>query len=544
MAKYFLATIVFFLAGMLLMPPTASAAFNELTFDANFYVYLWGIPLTLTVSAGGAVESMTVNSGNVVFEMDLGSSVTIISNDRRTLTNTLGAGTVCAETYSQVTLTATADNQTVTVTPTDTCGGGGGGGGGGAAPPTDTTSPSISDITALVNSTSTTISWTTSEPSLSWVVCGTSTSYGLEEKDSSYKTSHSLTLANLSSSTVYHYQVKSQDSTGNVGSYTDKTFTTLAQKELVVGEAAVSTSTGGTAKATTDQGTTASLEMPASAVTAESQLTITPTQTTAESVVTEVAAVPSEQSIVGSYVYSFTVESAGETVSIFEQEVTVTLTYTDAQVSGLNEASLTIYYYDESLSQWLALTSTVDAENNTVSATTAHFTIFALMGEEEEEEEVITKPISEMTIAELKAEIARIAALIAQLQVQLVEVFGGGAIEGIPAGFSFEKNLQFGMVDNDIKYLQIVLNSAADTSLADEGVGSPGHETNYFGSLTKVAVIKFQEKYTQDTLTPWGLTQGTGFAGATTREKLNELLSESYCLIKSLTLSLQAARGK
>jgi len=151
------------------------------------------------------------------------------------------------------------------------------------------------------------------------------------------------------------------------------------------------------------------------------------------------------------------------------------------------------------------------------------------MGSEEDvedivEEETVTTPILEMTIAELKAEIVRIAGLIAQLQAQLNELLGV-SVEGCTIS-SFDRKLTYKMTGDDVKCLQIVLNSDPDTRLCDECVGSPGNETTYFGSLTKAAVIKFQDKYASEVLTPWGLSNGTGLVGSTTREKLNELLTE------------------
>ncbi|MFP4539625.1 MAG: hypothetical protein ACLFNN_01650 [Candidatus Paceibacterota bacterium] len=89
------------------------------------------------------------------------------------------------------------------------------------------------------------------------------------------------------------------------------------------------------------------------------------------------------------------------------------------------------------------------------------------------------------------------------------------------------RSLSLGDSGSDVKKLQIFLNSDSETQLANSGLGSSGQETEYFGPLTKNAVISFQEKHASDVLRPLGLSRGTGYFGPSTKAKVKELTKRS-----------------
>src|SRR3989344_1736012 len=98
------------------------------------------------------------------------------------------------------------------------------------------------------------------------------------------------------------------------------------------------------------------------------------------------------------------------------------------------------------------------------------------------------------------------------------------AQSGVLTNKPYYKNLKLCDSAAVVNKLQQFLNQNHSPRLGSTGAGSPGNETNYFGPLTKNAVIRFQELYKNEVLTPIGLLRGTGYVGAMTRNKLNNVI--------------------
>jgi hypothetical protein len=67
----------------------------------------------------------------------------------------------------------------------------------------------------------------------------------------------------------------------------------------------------------------------------------------------------------------------------------------------------------------------------------------------------------------------------------------------------------------EVKDLQILLNTTKDAQVAVSGPGSPGLETNFFGPLTRDAVLRFQASKTS--------LEATGVVDENTQSAINSL---------------------
>jgi len=84
------------------------------------------------------------------------------------------------------------------------------------------------------------------------------------------------------------------------------------------------------------------------------------------------------------------------------------------------------------------------------------------------------------------------------------------------ATFQLKSNLRLGSKGSEVQELQKCLAKFPD-------VYPEGEITGFFGQLTKLAVIRFQEKYKEEILAPFNLEKGTGEVKSKTRAKLNEV---------------------
>ncbi|MES2470778.1 MAG: fibronectin type III domain-containing protein [Patescibacteria group bacterium] len=145
----------------------------------------------------------------------------------------------------------------------------------------DVAPPVLSSIATSTTNTTATITWTTVEAASSTINYGATTAYGSASSTAGFNTVHSVTLTGLTPSTVYHFQISSSDSAGNLATSSDRTFTTATPDLTAPVISSIVTSTTNTAATitwTTDDLSDTQVEYgPTSSYTASTTLVTTAT---------------------------------------------------------------------------------------------------------------------------------------------------------------------------------------------------------------------------------------------------------------------------
>jgi len=119
---------------------------------------------------------------------------------------------------------------------------------------------------------------------------------------------------------------------------------------------------------------------------------------------------------------------------------------------------------------------------------------------------------SAQSVSDLQAQIAALLAQLQQLQKQVAQMQGGSQ----QWCHTFSKNLK---IEDSNSEIQNLSNALVKEGLLDEKSAAKDN----FDESIAAAVTGFQEKYRSEILTPNGLSRGTGYAGPSTRKKLNQL---------------------
>ena len=386
----------------------------------------------------------------------------------------------------------------------------------------DTEPPALSAVTASSTaSTTASVGWTTDKRATTKVVYSADEAFASSTTESdtgSGVTSHSAAITSLLSCTLYNYKVISDNLYGHVATSTVGTFLTTGCPGSATPSASTSTPVTVSSAATTTlttSGRTLTVVTPANVTATSSSIVIQIKGLSSTPVLDDLGMPSSSLSSAASVVFDVTALINNTTVlDSFDSPVTITYNYTDADVSGLDESTLTMYHYHDGA--WLALSScTVDTSANTITCNAPSFSTFAIFGTQvsNSSSSVGAIPASFNKTNPLPGEVATepsATTTITQTQGK------SAAVTSVCTPPSFTRDLEYGLKGSDVHALQHYLNCEGFL-LGTSGPGAPGEETIYFVNRTKASLIRFQEAHAAQILTPLHLAHGTGYFGPLTR---------------------------
>ncbi|MBU1755137.1 LamG domain-containing protein, partial [Patescibacteria group bacterium] len=257
--------------------------------------------------------------------------------------------------------------------------------GAGSEPP-DETAPVISSVSVeSVATTTAALLWTTDEAASTKAAYSIDTSYSSTTTEADVDTrvtSHTASLSGLSQCTTYNVQTVSRDAAGNTATSTRQTFTTIG----CAGNATVLSATSSVVAVDSIATTTLSYSTSTLSVITPADFTATSSevviQIRAFSAGTTLAGIGSPSGMTRATDTVFDVTALvgdGEPLDSFDVPVTITHTYSDEEIVGLDESTLWLYHYHNEL--WERLDDcSLNTDTNTLTCTAPSFSIFAIFG--------------------------------------------------------------------------------------------------------------------------------------------------------------------
>jgi len=333
-------------------------------------------------------------------------------------------------------------------------------------------------------------------------------------------TSHTASLSDLVACTLYSFRAVSRDGSGNAATSTASTFLTTGCAGGTTPLSATSTAVSVSSPATATHAEASrifTVETPEDFTATSSSVVIQIKGMESTAVLGSLGKPSAELLSAASVVFNVTALIDNETeLDSFDVPVTVTFAYTDADIAGLDESTLSMYHSRDGA--WTELDScSVDQAANAITCTAPHFSIFAIFGTEPAAsggysgtsvQGRVKNLLSSGNIAKAQDLMRSYPAAFPQAAPQ-----APAPVAQAPASVASApvRDLELGFAGDDVVLLQQLLNRHG-FEIAAEGPGSPGNETRYFGALTKAALMRYQEANL--------ITPSAGYFGPMTRANL------------------------
>ena len=237
----------------------------------------------------------------------------------------------------------------------------------------------------LATENSVTLTWDTNKKSSSRVKYGIPKLHRktTTETDNVNKvTSHSVTISNLKACALYHYQVVSKDASLATAASSDSKFTTLGCNGSVIDtaetDAITDIITGGKLNLLDFNSRGVDLLAPPAFSSSSAYFQIL--KLNKNEFVNNILP-PVGFNSVGDYIYHLNALGDDEDTKIspFNKDITVKINYSDQDIAGIDENSLTIQRWDGKA--WILLTDcTLDTANKSITCNTVSFSDFVLFG--------------------------------------------------------------------------------------------------------------------------------------------------------------------